>query len=176
MTLKHVRPFARLVADWCLEQDDLAGFEIQILEDPGRVLIVLDWPNGWRNWRAFSLRELELSRDLRFVTDILESFAADARQRAARIAEARANLVRLREQGRDAGTLDRELRFYRSHLDDLLGPGDVNEGKHVVIKGEDIAGVCDTFEEALRVGYDRYGLGPFLIRKIERVETIHRIW
>jgi hypothetical protein len=87
MTLKSVRPFARLVTDWCLKQDDLAGFEIQILEDPERVLIFLNWPNGWRNWRAFSLRELELSRDLRFVTDILESFAADARERAARIAD-----------------------------------------------------------------------------------------
>jgi hypothetical protein len=75
---------------------------------------------------------------------------------------------------RDAGPLDRELRFYRSHLDDLLGPGDANEGRYVVIKGTDIAGVCDTFEEALRVGYGRYGLGPFLLRKIERVETVHR--
>jgi hypothetical protein len=76
---------------------------------------------------------------------------------------------------RDAGTLDRELRFYRSHLDDLLGTGDVNEGKHVVIKGTDIAGVCDTFEEALVLGYGKYGLGGFLVKKIERVETIHRI-
>jgi hypothetical protein len=87
MTLKHVRPFAKLVADWCLAQDDLAGFSVEVGEDPERVLIFLIWPNGWRNWRAFSLRELELSRDLRFVTDILESFAADARQRAARIAD-----------------------------------------------------------------------------------------
>jgi hypothetical protein len=77
--------------------------------------------------------------------------------------------------GRDAGALDRELRFYRSHLDDLLGPGDVNEGKYVVIKGTDIAGVCDTFEEALRVGYGTYGPRPFLVKKIERVETVHRI-
>jgi hypothetical protein len=87
MTLANVRPFARLVADWCLAQDDLAGFRIEAREDPEHVLIFLDWPNGWRNWRAFSLWDLELSRDPRFVTDILESFAADARKRAARIAD-----------------------------------------------------------------------------------------
>jgi hypothetical protein len=87
MTLKHVRPFARLVTAWCLEQDDLAGFEIEVGEDPEHVLIFLDWPNGWRNWRAFSIRELELLRDPRYIVDVLESFAADARKRAARIAD-----------------------------------------------------------------------------------------
>jgi hypothetical protein len=87
MTLRDVRPFARLVADWCLDQDDLAGFRIEIREDPGRVLIVLDWPNDWHDWRNFSIRELELSRDPRFILDILESFAADARKRAVRVAD-----------------------------------------------------------------------------------------
>jgi hypothetical protein len=76
---------------------------------------------------------------------------------------------------RDTGTLDREVRFYRSHLDDLLGPGDANEGRYVVIKGEDIAGVRDTFDEALSLGYGRFGLGPFLVKKIERIETVHHI-
>jgi hypothetical protein len=78
----------------------------------------------------------------------------------------------------DTGALDRELRFYRSHLDALLGAGDVNEGRYVVIKGSaagvcEVAGVRDTFEEALKLGYGRYGLKPFLVKKIERVETIH---
>jgi hypothetical protein len=87
MTLKSVRPFARLVADWCLEQDDLAGFRIEVVQVPPCVSVGLDWPNDWHNWRNFSLRELELLRDPRYVVDVLESFAADARRRAARIAD-----------------------------------------------------------------------------------------
>jgi hypothetical protein len=87
MTLKHVRPFARLVTDWCLEQDDLAGFHVEAREDPGRVLIVLDWPDGWRSWRSFSLTELELFPEPWVIVGLLESFAAEARKRAARVAD-----------------------------------------------------------------------------------------
>jgi hypothetical protein len=87
MTLKHVRPFARLVADWCLNQDDLAGFEIEVLEMPPCVRVVLGWPNNWRNWRNFDLTEPGLLPDPPAITDILESFAAEARKRAARIAD-----------------------------------------------------------------------------------------
>jgi hypothetical protein len=88
MTLKHVRPFARLVADWCLAQDDLAGFQVQLCDDAGhRLLVDLRWPNGWHNWRAFSIRELESPGATPFITDILESFAAEARNHAARIAD-----------------------------------------------------------------------------------------
>jgi hypothetical protein len=87
MILAAVRPFARLVTDWCLSQDDLAGFRIEAGETSDCVRVVLEWPNGWRSWRTFSLRELESPGATRFVIDVLESFAAEARKRAARIAD-----------------------------------------------------------------------------------------
>jgi hypothetical protein len=87
MTLANVRPFARLVADWCLAQDDLVGFHVEIRETPGRVLVVLDWPDGWCNWTTFSLRELKSPAAPQAVVNVLETLAAEARKRAARIAD-----------------------------------------------------------------------------------------
>lgn len=55
---------------------------------------------------------------------------------------------------------------------ELLGPDDVNEGKFTVINGSDIGGPFDTYEDALQYGYDRHGLVTFLVKKIERNETI----
>jgi hypothetical protein len=69
--------------------------------------------------------------------------------------------------------LEHELQVYRAHLEELLGPGDVHEGKYAVIKGDVIAGVYPTFDDALAVGFDRFGLGGFLCKKVERVETIY---
>jgi hypothetical protein len=87
MTLKSVRPFAKLVADWCLDQDDLAGFQIEVVQVPPCVRVVLDWPNDWRSWRNFTLTELELFPQPSIIVGILESFAVEARKRAARIGD-----------------------------------------------------------------------------------------
>jgi hypothetical protein len=68
--------------------------------------------------------------------------------------------------------LDQELQFYRLHLIDMLGVNDVNEGKYAVIKGTDVQGPFDLYEDALEAGYSRYGLVPFLVKKIERNESV----
>ena len=68
--------------------------------------------------------------------------------------------------------LDHEVQVYQSRLMDMLGVNDVNEGKFVVIKGDDVSPPFETFDQALEVAYNRHGLGPFLIKKIERNETI----
>jgi hypothetical protein len=68
--------------------------------------------------------------------------------------------------------LEHEAQIYRLHLIDMLGVNDINEGKFVVIKGDDISPVYDTYEDALEAAYQRHGLGPFLIKKIERNETV----
>lgn len=64
--------------------------------------------------------------------------------------------------------LEHEMATYQTNLMELL----VNEGKFVVIRGEEIAGAFDTYEEALEVGYNKYGLVPFLVKRISRVEPI----
>ena len=68
--------------------------------------------------------------------------------------------------------LEHEEEVYQAHLIDLLGPNDINEGKFAVIKGDEIRGDFDTFDDALSFGYDRHGLVPFLVKKIERTRTI----
>jgi hypothetical protein len=68
--------------------------------------------------------------------------------------------------------LEHESRLYRSMIVDLLGPDDANEGKFVVIRGDEVDGPHDTYEEALKVGYGRHGLTPFLVQKIERHPTV----
>jgi hypothetical protein len=68
--------------------------------------------------------------------------------------------------------LEYEAKVYRTHLMDMLGVNDVNEGKFVVIKGDEISPPFETYEEALEAAYTRHGLGPFLIKRIERNETV----
>ncbi len=69
-------------------------------------------------------------------------------------------------------SLNQELQVYRLHLIDMLGVNDINEGKYVVIKGDHILGIFDEFETALDSGYDRCGLEPFLVKKIEKNESV----
>lgn len=54
----------------------------------------------------------------------------------------------------------------------MLGVNDVNEGKFAVIRGDDIQGPFESYEDALQAGYERHGLVPFLVKKIERNESI----
>lgn len=68
--------------------------------------------------------------------------------------------------------LEHEIEVYRSHLMDMLGVNNINEGKFTVIKGDDIAGPFGTYDEALEFGYNTHGLTPFLVKKIERNETV----
>jgi hypothetical protein len=64
--------------------------------------------------------------------------------------------------------LEREMATYQANLMGLLA----NEGKYVLIHEDEIGGAFDTYEEALEFGYERYGLIPFLVKKISRVEPI----
>jgi hypothetical protein len=68
--------------------------------------------------------------------------------------------------------LEHESQLYRSKVVELLGPDDVNEGKFVVIRGDEVDGPFDLWEDALKAGYGRHGLTPFLVQKIERHPTV----
>jgi hypothetical protein len=47
----------------------------------------------------------------------------------------------------------------------LLAEG--NDGRYVLILGDQFFGIWDTFGDALQAGYDRFGLdGPFMAQKI----------
>ena len=66
-------------------------------------------------------------------------------------------------------TLQKELDTYKKELPALLPE---HEGKFVVIHDSQIAGIFTSLEDALQIGYDRFGLDPFLVKKIEAVEQV----
>ena len=68
-------------------------------------------------------------------------------------------------------SLEKELATYQQHREELLA----HEGKFVLIVSNVIDSLHPTYEQALTAGYEKYGLSPFLVKKIERVETEHFI-
>lgn len=65
-------------------------------------------------------------------------------------------------------SLEREIETYRRKLPELL----LHKGRYVVIHGEEVAGIFDGYEDALSVGYERYGSADFLVRKISESEPV----
>jgi hypothetical protein len=68
-------------------------------------------------------------------------------------------------------TLEQEMATYRKNLPNLLP----NEGKFVLIHGDTVAGVWDTYREAVTEGYARFEFAPFLVKQIAEHEKVHII-
>ena len=64
--------------------------------------------------------------------------------------------------------LAEELETYNKHKVELLKE---NAGKYVLIKGKQVISVSDTQNDAIRVGIDKFGNTPFLVKKIEEIES-----
>jgi hypothetical protein len=60
-------------------------------------------------------------------------------------------------------TLERELETYKKALPTLLD----KQGKYVLIKGDAVAGVWGTYEDAIQEGYRLFKLEPFLVKQIQ---------
>ncbi len=68
-----------------------------------------------------------------------------------------------------AEVLKTELETYERERERLLAE---SEGKYALIHGDSVVGVWDTYEDALKAGYSQIGLGPFLVKQIQRMERI----
>lgn len=66
------------------------------------------------------------------------------------------------------GNLNQEIATYNRHLPELLG----QQGKFVLIKGGDVAGTFDSYQDALTAGYQRFKLDSFLVKQITAVERV----
>lgn len=64
--------------------------------------------------------------------------------------------------------LEKELQTYHRELSTLLQ----HEGKYVLIKVENVIDCFDSYEDAIKAGYARFGLDPFLVKKIQAVEQV----
>lgn len=58
--------------------------------------------------------------------------------------------------------LNKEFQYYVSHQQELV---EKYNGKFLVIIGEEIVGVYDSFEDALAESQKKYELGTFLIQQ-----------
>ena len=65
-------------------------------------------------------------------------------------------------------TFEKELETYRNALPNW---GE-EEGRWTLILGDEIAGVFDTFAEAVDCGYEKYGLAHFMVKPIHQVEPV----
>lgn len=59
-------------------------------------------------------------------------------------------------------TLDKEIQTYNRLLPKLLA----EQGKFVLIKGDDQVGTYDSYQDALKAGYEKFNLTPFLVKQI----------
>jgi hypothetical protein len=65
-------------------------------------------------------------------------------------------------------TLEKELETYERQKPSLLA----DEGKFVVICGDNVVGIFTSYEDALKGGYDACGITSFLVRQISAVEKV----
>jgi hypothetical protein len=45
-------------------------------------------------------------------------------------------------------------------------------GRFVLIKGDHIEGICDTYADSIKIGYERFKLAPFFVKQIAAAEQI----
>jgi hypothetical protein len=64
--------------------------------------------------------------------------------------------------------LQKEVETYNAKLPELLG----SIGKFVLIKGNTIEGIFDTYADALKIGYERFKLAPFMVKQIAPAEQV----
>ena len=67
--------------------------------------------------------------------------------------------------------LEKEVETYKKKLPGLKE----HEGKYALVHGNDLVDVFITYEDALKEGYQKFKLEPFLVKRIESQEQIHTI-
>jgi hypothetical protein len=64
--------------------------------------------------------------------------------------------------------LEKELATYKSKLPEIKA----QEGKYVLIHGDDVVDFYAAYEDALKAGYQQFQLEPYLVKQIEAVESV----
>ena len=67
--------------------------------------------------------------------------------------------------------LKQELETYSSCLPKW---GDM-EGQFVLIRSSEVCGFYDEYVKALTEGYSRFGIMPFLVKKVKQQQEPHRV-
>jgi hypothetical protein len=69
-------------------------------------------------------------------------------------------------EGQMTCSLEREIATYTGKLPELQ----MHSGKFVLIKGDDVVGIFDSYRDALKAGYEQFRLEPLLVKQIAVVE------
>ena len=67
--------------------------------------------------------------------------------------------------------LEQELETYKKNLPEWSE----HHGQYVLIHGDEVVEFYKAYEDALKIGYSRFGLKPFLIKQVAVVEQAHFI-
>jgi hypothetical protein len=62
--------------------------------------------------------------------------------------------------------LEKELETYKRKLSELKAL----EGKFVLIHGDEVVETFSSYEDAIKEGYSKFGLEPFLVKQISSIE------
>ena len=65
-----------------------------------------------------------------------------------------------------------ELATYQRELPRLLAEGE--EGRWVLVRASEVISTWDTFEDAIQVGYGRFGQTPFLVQQVLAEQPVAR--
>lgn len=69
--------------------------------------------------------------------------------------------------------LERELQTYKGKLSELIAND--AEGKFVLIHGDEVVDVFGTYEDAIKEGYSKFQLQPFLVKQVQSIEHVQLI-
>jgi hypothetical protein len=67
--------------------------------------------------------------------------------------------------------LEKELQTYKTKLPELKE----HQGKFVLIHGDDVVDFFAAYEDALKAGYQKFKLEPFLVKQVSVVETVQHV-
>jgi len=68
--------------------------------------------------------------------------------------------------------LEKEMSVYAKKLAEFAVS---HQGKYVLIHGEDVVDFFSSYDDAIKAGYDKFGLAPFLVKQVQALEQIHLI-
>lgn len=67
---------------------------------------------------------------------------------------------------KDTNPIRKEIDYYRRHLKDWKG----RDGEFILIKGESVVDFFSSYDDALKAGYQKFGLEPFFVKQINTIE------
>lgn len=67
-------------------------------------------------------------------------------------------------------TLEKELKCFNDNLPKLLSTA---RNKYVLVHGDEIVETFESKEDAIKAGYERVGIVPFLVKQVKELEDTY---